>query len=1208
MKKNCLKFLMYALLCTVALSPLQSMGQGTTETSGEPMLEGDYDPTWESLSQYETPEWFRNAKFGIWAHWGPQCEAEAGDWYARFMYYQGTSAYNYHVSKYGNPATFGFKDLINAWKADKWDPDYLIGLYKSVGARYFMALGNHHDNMDLWDSEYQPWNSVNMGPKKDILGGWSEACKKYGLPLGVSLHASHAWTWMEPSQDYDGKLTKADGVGKWWEGYDPQDLYAQNHPRSVGSGNSGTIHSQWEWGQGAAQPSREYLDKFYNRTVQMINKYNPDMLYFDDTALPFTPIDDAGLKIASHFYNKSLKDNADKMQAVIMAKKLTEAQKEAILWDVERGIPDRMQEKPWQTCTCIGDWHYNQWTYNGNGYKSAATVIKMLVDIVSKNGNLLLSIPVRGNGSIDEKELAVLNGIKAWMDINSESIYDTRPWAIFGEGPTAEASNPINSQGFNEGMNYTSEDIRFVQKDGIVYATVMGWPSGKQMMIKSLSAVSPYYSGKVNSVEILGIGEVGYTCDRNGLEVTLPAQRPNGIAFVVKVGFTQDVDYADFEELQKEAQIALDEASRNVGTNTGQYDAGKTALFETALQQVAGLNKDTPVAEVQAAYALLRDAFSAFMLDARVKGGLPDETHAQNVTVKYLQEVRNFSRSDAGTTPAGRFGLLGEPWVVTPNIINQENDTRGGFDNYDGGRSIGVQKWYTSNPAIENGMIYQVTTLPAGSYNLKVNVHEQQGFRTGEGYLMVARGNVLPGVADVKVQALTYYDMSGSVTGKRYTCCSFELEEETEVSIGFGVSIAAAATGRSIRVNDIRLLKESKDVSASYLKNYTTIQRKDMEYKRFGVPSNWSVANFNVPQSNTDGTKRGIDKYPGYNTLMMGVWNDLSGAIGDLSNAKLYRKVSLPAGTYFFGAGYETLYQLQKGFLFASYELPTSSNVASKALAYYDIREGNTDGKWYGLTFTLPEDREVYLGWVNDFKIGSTTQEFRVKDLALLRYPESPTKWVNTEAFRLDKSTLEFSMREFAKVTDGTYVLTPDNEVYLTGKNGTEVRLGQIDLDGVDKIFVRTANTASLTANAGYNVYIDDQETPWVSIPAVTTSRVNAFTVSEKPFSPLTGIHSVRIVFNGHTSNLMSVGLTPFSTGFDVPVSKTERTWTLSQERNIFHIEGLNGEPVTIYDVVGKVISSHPSSGESLSVPIDGEPGVYVVRIGDSSVKVVISW
>jgi len=531
MKNSVSKFLCGALFFSLAGA---SQLRAQQSVPAEPMQSGVYEPTWASFAKYECPEWFRDAKFGMWAHWGPQCEPESGDWYARHMYYANHWQHKAHVEKYGDPKEFGFKDVINAWKAEEWEPDSLVRFYKSVGARYFMALANHHDNFDLWDSDYQPWNSVNMGPKRNIVGEWAEACKKYKLPLGVSIHASHAWTWMEGAQDYDGKLTKEDGKGKWWEGYDPQDLYEQRHERSLGSNNSGKIHSQWAWENGASQPSDAYKTKFYNRTVDVINKYRPDMIYFDDTTLPFYPVSDEGMKIVAHMYNTSLKNNKGKMRAVVMGKVLTEEQKDGILWDVERGIPDRAQDKAWQTCTCIGNWHYDVGTYK-RGYKSAAQVIKMMVDIVSKNGNLLLSVPLRGNGALDDKEIVVLNGIKAWMDINGESIYGTRPWTTFGEGPLAETANPIKAQGFNEGQKYTPADIRYVQKGNVVYVTSLGWPEDNVLTMKRLAAGSRYYKGKIKSVELLGYGKVEYTCGENGLKVNLPKERPNEIAPVLKV-------------------------------------------------------------------------------------------------------------------------------------------------------------------------------------------------------------------------------------------------------------------------------------------------------------------------------------------------------------------------------------------------------------------------------------------------------------------------------------------------------------------------------------------------------------------------------------------------------------------------------------------------------------------------------------------------
>ncbi len=521
------------MLCGAALMTFMS-----ANAQNVPVETGEFKPEWESLEAWECPEWFKNAKFGIWAHWGPQCQAETGDWYARHMYYKGHWQYNAHVAKYGDPKEFGLKDLIHAWKAEKWEPDSLVRFYKSVGAKYFFTLGQHHDNFDLWDSDYQEWNSVNMGPKRDIVGEWAKACKKYGLPLGVSMHGSHAWTWLEGSQEFDGNLTKEDGKGTWWEGYDPQELYAQRHRHSKGWEKDGTIHSQWAWANGASLPYAAYKIKFQNRVLECINKYSPDILYFDDTVLPFYGCDESiGLNILAHYYNRSARLNGGQQQVVAQGKVLEDWHKKLMMWDVERGTPDKMQEEYWQTCTCLGSWHYDQGIYQRGHYKGAKQVISMLVDVVSKNGNMLLSVPVRGDGSIDEKEIAILKEIKAWMDVNGMSIYGTRTWKTFGEGPLAEASNPINAQGFNEKNNYSEADVRFVQRNDTVFATTLRYPSTQTYTIKSFGKNSEYYSGKVKSVKLLGYGNVKFKNTDEGLVITLPKKKVNDIAAVFAVRF-----------------------------------------------------------------------------------------------------------------------------------------------------------------------------------------------------------------------------------------------------------------------------------------------------------------------------------------------------------------------------------------------------------------------------------------------------------------------------------------------------------------------------------------------------------------------------------------------------------------------------------------------------------------------------------------------
>lgn len=514
----------------------------------EPMEKGKFSPDWESLRNYQVPDWFRDAKFGIWAHWGPQCVEGSGDWMARSMYIEGSDAYKHHIENYGHPSEFGFKDILPLFKAEKWDPDKLVELYKKIGAQYFFVLGNHHDNFDLWDSKYQPWNSKNIGPKRDILAEWEKASRKHGLPFGISLHADHAWTWYEPSQrydrtgnkagvSYDGTMTKEDGKGKWWEGLDPQQLYVQNHPMSKASWFDGMIHNQWAWKGGAALPSKEFCTNFYNRTLDVINRYNPDLLYFDVTGVPFDSISDAGLKIAAHFYNHNMATHDGKLEAVMFGKILTDEQKEALVWDVERGAPNEIIPKPWQSCSCIGGWHYTTAIYENNWYKSAPTVIRLLADIVSKNGNMLLSIPLRADGTFDEKEEVVINGIGDWMNVNKEAIYSTRPWKIFGEGPVAASDIALNAQGFNEGSyeKMSSEEIRFTQTPKSLYALVLDWPEDNRVVIKSLSKGNELYPDKIKNVILLGYGKVPFRRTSAGLEVSLPLEIENKTVPVIKI-------------------------------------------------------------------------------------------------------------------------------------------------------------------------------------------------------------------------------------------------------------------------------------------------------------------------------------------------------------------------------------------------------------------------------------------------------------------------------------------------------------------------------------------------------------------------------------------------------------------------------------------------------------------------------------------------
>jgi alpha-L-fucosidase len=433
--------------------------------------------------------------------------------------------YKYHVEHYGHPSKVGFKDICNLWKAEKWEPEKLIALYKRAGAKYFVALANHHCNFDCWNSKYQPWNSVNIGPKKDLVGLWAQAARKEGLRFGVTVHCARAWSWYEVAQGsdkdgpmknvpYDGKLTKADGKGQWWEGYDPQDLYAQNH-------------------RPGEKPDSAYIDKFFNRVKDLVDSYKPDLLYFDDSVLPLNNLGDAGLRIAAHLYNSSLLWHNGRNEAVMNTKGLNAEQRKCLVWDIERGRSDRLEPFVWQTDTCIGSWHYNRSIFDRHGYKSATTVITTLVDIVSKNGNLLLNVPVRGDGTIDEDEVKVLEGLAAWMEINGEAIFGTRPWEVFGEGPV----DVKGGGNFNEGKArpYAAEDVRFTAKGKTLYAILLGWP-GRQAVIKSLDSDRKLSFGEIKEVRMLGADKpLKWSRDERGLTIEMPEVKPCEHAFVLRI-------------------------------------------------------------------------------------------------------------------------------------------------------------------------------------------------------------------------------------------------------------------------------------------------------------------------------------------------------------------------------------------------------------------------------------------------------------------------------------------------------------------------------------------------------------------------------------------------------------------------------------------------------------------------------------------------
>jgi alpha-L-fucosidase len=518
------------------------------DTAAEPVAKGRFQPTWESLKQYRTPAWFGDAKFGIWAHWGPQSQPQQGDWYARNVYNEGNWQAQFHLDTYGHPSTKGFKEVIPAWTAENWNPDELLALFQRAGARYFVAMANHHDNFDNWNSKYQPWNSVNLGPKRDVIDEWAKASAKHGLKFGVSVHAAHAWSWYEVAQGadkegpfagvpYDGKQTKADGKGTWWEGYDPQDLYEQRHAPSRNFDNFRLITPRWNWGNGASQPDQAYCGRFFNRTMDLINKHHPELVVFDDTALPLWPVSDAGLKLAAHYYNSSNQWSHGENDGVLFGKILNEEQRKCMAWEIERGSVQQIEARPWQTETCIGNWHYRRALFEQHRYKTAKTVVHTLVDVVSKNGNLLLNVPVKGDGTLDSDEVAILESIAAWMEANGKAIHATRPWKVFGEGPAMPAAgSPAQDLNEGKGKPYTAEDVRFTQsKDGkTVYAIALGWPE-KPLSLRSLARDA----GTIRGIRLLGSDEpVLWKQEEAALSIQPPRTRSeSGFAAVYEVAF-----------------------------------------------------------------------------------------------------------------------------------------------------------------------------------------------------------------------------------------------------------------------------------------------------------------------------------------------------------------------------------------------------------------------------------------------------------------------------------------------------------------------------------------------------------------------------------------------------------------------------------------------------------------------------------------------
>jgi alpha-L-fucosidase len=491
-----------------------------------PITAGPFKGTRESLKAWTVPAWYRDAKFGMWAHWGPQSAAEYGDWYARNMYIQGQRQYDYHVKTYGHPSKVGFKDVIATWKAAQFDPDHNMQLYKKAGAKYFCSMGVHHDGFDLWKSTFQPrWNATAAGPKIDVVGMWKKAAYKHGLKFAVSDHLAPSYQWFSVSHGSD-KTGPLAGVS--YDGVDPaySDLYHE-YPKdfNFASGGNGFtnrgIPDSWKL-------------HYYKRIKDLVDNYQPDLLYTDGGIY----YEEYGLAVVANHYNVNAKLHGGHCEAIYTSKTPSDCQTGTCVLDLERGVASGIPAEPWQTDTCVGSWHYDKTVFEGHKYKTPKRVVDMLVDIVSRNGNLMLNFPLPNSGALDADELKILDELAKWMAVNSEGIYATRPWKIYGDGPVASA--PVaggRGNAFNESnrKDFTADEIRFTTKGSVIYAFAMGWPE-KQAVIKPLATTSSVAQVKVRNVELLGFkGKVKWTQDEKGLTVQMPEQKPCDHAIALKI-------------------------------------------------------------------------------------------------------------------------------------------------------------------------------------------------------------------------------------------------------------------------------------------------------------------------------------------------------------------------------------------------------------------------------------------------------------------------------------------------------------------------------------------------------------------------------------------------------------------------------------------------------------------------------------------------